>query len=103
MIQNNACLVVKGFSQILGMDFTEVFPPAPKYSTLRMMISFSLKQNWKRSSLDVENAFVNAEIEEEIYMTQPEGSQTKGKSDHVYRSKKTLYVLRQASRVWHIH
>ncbi|CAL8167682.1 unnamed protein product [Prunus armeniaca] len=81
-----ARLVVKGFSQKKGIDFEEIFSLIMKMSSIR---------------LDVKTAFLHGDLEEEIYMEQPEGFKVKGKEDLVCRLKKSLYGLKQAPRQWY--
>ena len=66
-------LVAKGCSQISGIDFSETFAPVVKLDTFRLVIAFSLKHKRKISLLDVWVAFLNGDLNEEIYMDQPEG------------------------------
>ena len=66
-------LVAKGCSQIPGIDFSETFAPVVKLDTFRLVIAFSLKHKRKISLLDVWVAFLNGDLNEEIYMDQPEG------------------------------
>jgi hypothetical protein len=91
-------LVAKGYSQVLGIDFNETFAPVGMRSTLRMLIAFSTKSKWTCRQVDVDTAFLYGNLEEEIYMEQPEGF-TDG-SNKVCRLKKSIYGLKQASRVW---
>jgi len=100
ILRHKARIVAKGFSQIFGIDFYEVFAPVSRYATVRFIISVSVEFGWKRIIIDVKNAFVNAPLEEEIYIDQPAGFIKKHKEDYVYRLHKALYGLRQASREW---
>lgn len=73
------------------------------YATLRIIISSSVEHNWKRSSLDVNNAFVNADLIKELYVAQLEGFINKGMDDYVYSLRKVPCGLKQAWREWYIH
>lgn len=97
-----ARLVVKGLSQVPGVDFQEIFSPVSKYTTIRFFFALSTYFGWDRKYLDVKNVFVNATLSEEIYVEQPEGFVQRGKENHVYRLKKALYGLRQSSREWNM-
>lgn len=98
-----ARLVAKGFSQIPGIDFVEVFSPVSRYSTIRFGFALAIYFNWKRELIDVKNAFVNAELSEEIYINQPKGFVDNNHPDHVFKLNKALYGLKQASREWNAH
>jgi hypothetical protein len=94
-----ARLVAKGFVQQEGVDFFEVYAPVSKHATMRVLFSLATAEGWGMRQLDVRTAFLNGEIEEELYVQQPPGfSLGKGK---VCRLRKALYGLRQAPRAWH--
>lgn len=92
--------MAKWYSQIPGEDLHEVLSPVSKYTTVRFMLALSVKYKWKRKLIDIKNAFFNAEISEEVYVTQPEGYVVKDGEFDVYRMKKALYRLKQASKEW---
>jgi hypothetical protein len=93
-----ARLVAKGYSQKEGIDYTETFAPVLKYKSLRILLSIAAIKDMEVKQMDVETAFLNAEIKEEVYMEQPEGFDD-GK-DTVCRLLKTLYGTKQASHEW---
>ena len=95
-----ARLVVKGFMQREGIDYNEVFAPVSKHTSLRTLLSIVAEQNLEVEHLDVKTAFLNGELEEDIYMTQPQGYE-EGGPGLVCHLRKTLYGLRQAPRAWH--
>lgn len=76
-------LVAKGFSEIPGIDFEEVFSPVPKYATIRLILSLSVLLGKKRGLIDVKNIFVNAPLKVKNYIDQPEGFGNAGREDHV--------------------
>jgi ATP-binding cassette subfamily B (MDR/TAP) protein 1 len=96
-----ARLVVKGFSQKKGIDFEEIFSPVVKMSSIRVVLGLAASLNLEVEQLDVKTAFLHGDLEEEIYMEQPEGFKVKGKENLVCQLKKSLYGLKQALRQWY--
>jgi transposase InsO family protein len=92
-----ARLVAQGFSQMYGTDYDEVFAPVVRQSTFRILLSVAGKRKLKVKHYDVRTAFLNGELEEEIYIRQPPGFVNGSKC---YRLKKALYGLKQAARTW---
>ena len=99
LTRRRALLVAKGFSQRLGIDYNETFASVASYSTLRVLLSIVASQNMEYLQLDVKSAFSDGELEEEIYMKQPEGFIDAERPSWAYRLIKALYGLKQASRV----
>ncbi|KAH9303948.1 hypothetical protein KI387_008352 [Taxus chinensis] len=97
-----ARLVAKGFSQQEGIDYEETFAPTAKMVTFRLLLAFAAQFGWKIYQMDVKSAFLNGDLEEEVYMTQPEGFQACGREHLVCRLIKSLYGLKQAPRAWYI-
>ena len=95
-----ARLVAKGFTQSYGIDYQETFAPVAKLNTIRILISLAANQDCHLHQLDIKNAFLNGQLEEEVYVTQPPGFDVKGKESKVYRLRKALYGLKQALRAW---
>lgn len=95
-----ARLVVKGFSQKAGIDFDETFSPVVKYDSLRIILSIAAEQDLDLFQFDVSSAFLYGELNEEIYLEQPEGFRVSGRERDVYRLHKCMYGLKQAGRVW---
>ena len=93
-----ARLVAKGYKQISGIDFHETFSPVAKQSTLRLLLTLAAAKDLEIRNIDIKTAFLNGELEEEIFMEMPPGYQLDGK---VWKLKKTLYGLKQAPRAWH--
>ena len=98
--QKCARLVAKGFSQIPGIDYDDTFSPVARFETVRLLLASAALEDWDIEALDVKTAFLYGNLDEEIYMEQPEGFVTQGQEGKVYRLKKALYGLKQASYAW---
>ena len=96
-----ARLVTKGYSQKEGIDYVEKFAPVAKLKTIRMLIALATKYHWKLHQLDVKSSFLNGELKEEVYLTQPEGFVKSGHEHLVCKLKNVLYGLKQAPRSWY--
>ncbi|GKD35609.1 retrovirus-related pol polyprotein from transposon TNT 1-94 [Tanacetum coccineum] len=96
-----ARLVVKGYAQKEGIDFNEIFSPVVRMTTIRVVLALCATYDLHLEQLDVKTAFLHGNLEEEIYMLQPEGFKQKGKENLVCRLNKSLYGLKQAPRCWY--
>jgi hypothetical protein len=94
--------VAKGFLQKEGFDYTETFAPVSKMTTIRSLLVIANELDMSIRQLDVKTAFLNGEIEEEIFMIQPPGYIESGKAHLVCKLQKSLYGLKQAPRAWNI-
>ena len=94
-------LVAKGYSQIPGVDFTDVFSLVVKHSTIRALLEIVAFHDYELEQLDVKTAFLHGELEEGIYMQQPEGFTASGKEEYVCLLKRSLYGLKQSPRQWY--
>lgn len=101
MVRFKARLVAREFQQILGIVFSETFAPVVRFPSIRMIFSISAKMDYPLHQMDVKAAFLNGDLEEIVYMEQPEGFISAGNEDLVCRLKKELYGICQASRQWH--
>lgn len=96
-----ARFVAKGFSQVEGLDYTDTYAPVVGMMTLKIVLSIAAAKGWDLNQFDVETAFLNAEVEEEIYVKQPEGFHVGG-PNMVLKLKKALYGLKQAPYNWNL-
>ena len=96
-----ARLVVKGFQQKEGVDYNEIFSPVVKLTTIRLVLKIVAAENLHLEQLDVKTAFLHGDLEEDLYMRQPEGFIKEDKKNLVCRLKKSLYGLKQAPRQWY--
>ena len=92
---------MKGFNQKKGIDFEEIFSPVVKMSFICVALGLAARLNLEVEQLDVKTAFLHGDLEEEIYIQQPEGFEVKGKENLVCKWKKSLYGLLQAPRQWY--
>jgi hypothetical protein len=95
-----ARFVAKGFTQINGIDFEETFLPVAMFETVHLLLSIAVLEDWDIEALDVKMAFLFGELDEEIYMEQPEGFVKKGQEKKVCRLLKAIYGLEQATLQW---
>ena len=75
--------MAKGFSQVEGIDYDQVFSPVVRFETVCLIISMAALENWVAYGLDIHNTYLYGELDEEIYMEQPEGFSVPGKTSHV--------------------
>ena len=84
----------RGFAQNKGIEFDEIFPPVVKMTSIRTILSLVVVEDFHLEQLDVKTTFIHGDLEEEIYMQQPQGYEVKGKEKLVCRLKKSLYGLK---------
>jgi Reverse transcriptase (RNA-dependent DNA polymerase) len=103
-----ARLVVRGFEQKYGIDYTETFAPVAKLATIRLLFSLTASGRWFMHQMDVKTAFLNPTISEDIYIELPEGyewlfkrSSSLSRPAKYLKLNKALYGLKQALREWY--
>ncbi|WVZ76525.1 hypothetical protein U9M48_024495 [Paspalum notatum var. saurae] len=84
-----------------GIDYEETFAPIARLEAIRILLAFAASKGFKLQQMDVKSAFLNGFIEEEVYVRQPPGFESARFPDRVYKLRKALYGLRQASRAWY--
>lgn len=93
-----ARLVVRGFTQEYGIDYRETFSPVVRFTSVRAILALAASKRMKLKQFDVKTAFLNGELEEDVFMSQPIGYDDG--SGKVCKLIKSLYGLKQASRCW---
>eukprot|EP00253_Pinus_taeda_P020285 PITA_20285 len=91
----------KNKSIVEGIDYDETFFLVAKYSSIRSMLALSAQMGWKIHQMDVKTTFLNGQIEENIYIEQPQGFGTFNHESHVCRLKREFCGLKKAPRAWY--
>jgi hypothetical protein len=102
VVKYKARLVAKGYVQRQGIDFEEVFAPVARMESVRVVLAVAAHHGWSVHHMDVKSAFLNGELAEEVYVSQPPGFTAAGHEEKVLRLHKALYGLRQAPRAWNV-
>ncbi|KAK1648037.1 hypothetical protein QYE76_065842 [Lolium multiflorum] len=97
-----ARLVAKGFRQIQGVDYDETFSPVAKLKSVRILLAIAAFFDYEIWQMDVKTAFLNGDIEEELYIVQPKGFVDPKNADKVCKLQRSIYGLKQASRSWNL-
>lgn len=96
-----ARLVAKSYRQWEGLDYFDTYLHVSRITSIKMLISIAVIYNLEIYQMNVKTAFLNGELEEEIYMEQPEGFLVKWQENKVCKPVKSLYGLKQAQKMWH--
>ena len=97
---HKARFVAKGYLQCPGFDFDETFAPVARFATIRTLFAIAAGLGLRVHHMDVKTAFLYGDLNEEIYVEQPEGYVTPGQEDLVLLLTKSLYGLKQAPNIW---
>ncbi len=98
--RHKARLVAQGFSQKFGVDYDETFSPVVRFELFRTVVALAVQNGLKLHQMDVTTAFLNGELEEEVYMKQPEGFIAKDQEQLVCKLKRSIYGLKPSPRCW---
>ncbi|KAH9688524.1 Integrase catalytic domain-containing protein [Citrus sinensis] len=98
-IRYKARLVANGYAQKEGIYYNEVFSPVVKHSSIRILLAIVAQFDLELVQLDVKTVFLHGDLEEEIYMTQPDGFKVAGKENWVCKMTKSLYGLKQSPSI----
>ncbi|PKI79287.1 hypothetical protein CRG98_000301 [Punica granatum] len=93
-----ASLVIKGYEQKEGLDYFDTYSPVTRINPIRMILAIATLRNLEVHQMDVKTAFLNGDLDEEIYMEQPEGFVALGKERKVCKLVKSLHGLKQAPK-----
>ena len=94
--------MAKGYSQQPGLDYEESFSPVIKSTTIRLVLEIVIARDWPIRQLDVNNAFLQGTLTEEVYMSQPPGFVDTDRPDYVCKLRKAIYGLKQAPKAWYM-
>nr|GFB23346.1 retrovirus-related Pol polyprotein from transposon TNT 1-94 [Tanacetum cinerariifolium] len=101
ILKNKARLVARGYRQEEVIEFEESFAPVARLEAIRIFLAYVAHKNMVVYQMDVNTAFLNGNLREEVYVSQPDGFVDPDNPNHVYKLKKALYGLKQASRAWY--
>ena len=93
-------LVAQGYTQAQGIDYHETFAPVARFGSTRTLLAIAAKRKMFVHQMDVHTAFLNGKLDEDIFMSQPEGFEVEGKEDLVCHLHRSLYGLKQSLRCW---
>lgn len=99
VLRYKARLVIKGYAQRWGTDYEEIYSPVVRYTTLRYLFALAAKYGLNIDQMDAMSAFLQGDIDREIYMQQPEEYKN---GSQVCKLHKSIYGLKQASRLWNL-
>ena len=98
VIRNKTRLVTRGYTQVEGIDFDETFA---RLESIRILLAVVSHLNFKLYQMNVNSAFLNGMLQEEVYVEQPKGFVDPHRPDDVYKLKRALYGLKQTRKEWY--
>jgi hypothetical protein len=101
VVTSKARLVVKGYPQVEGLDFDEIFALVARLESIRILLAYTTHHDFKLYQMYVKSAFLNGPIKEEVYVEQPPDFKSEEYPNHVYKLHKALYGLKQTTRAWY--
>nr|GEY24630.1 retrovirus-related Pol polyprotein from transposon TNT 1-94 [Tanacetum cinerariifolium] len=101
VLMNKARLVARGYRQEKGIEFEESFAPVARLEAIWIFLAYAAHKNMVVYQMDVKTAFLNGNLREEVYGSQPDGFVDQDNPIHVYKLKKALYELKRAPRAWY--
>nr|GEY68654.1 retrovirus-related Pol polyprotein from transposon TNT 1-94 [Tanacetum cinerariifolium] len=101
ILKNKAHLVARGYHKEEGIDFEESFAPVARLEAIRIFLTFATHKNMVIYQMDVKTVFLNCNMQEEVYVSQPDRFMDPDNPNHVYKLNKALYGLKQAPRAWY--
>nr|GEV07058.1 retrovirus-related Pol polyprotein from transposon TNT 1-94 [Tanacetum cinerariifolium] len=101
ILKNKARFVARGYRQEEGIDFEESFAPVASLESIRIFLVYATHKNMVIYQMDVKPAFFIGNLQEEVYVSQPDEFMDPDNPNHVYKLKKALYGLKQAPRAWY--
>ena len=96
-------LMAKGFKQTHGIDYDETFSPVVMLKSIRILLAIAVYYDYEICQMDVKTTFLNGNLLEDVYMTQPEGFFDPKYPNRVCKIQRSIYGLKQASRSWYLH
>jgi hypothetical protein len=100
-VRNKTRLVAKGFSQVKGLNFREIFAPVARLEAICILFAYASHHEMKLYQINVKSASLNGFINELVYVDQPSRFEDPRYPNHIYRLSKALYGLKQAPRAWY--
>ena len=93
--------MIKGYKQTEGFDYVDTYSYMTRINSIRMLLAIAALRNLEVHQMDVKTTFLNGDLDEVIYIEQPEGFSALGQERKVYKLVKSLYRLQQAPKQWH--
>ena len=93
--------MIKGYKQTEGLGYFDTYSPMMRINSTRMVFVIYALRNLEVHQMDVKTTFLNGDLDEEIYMEQPEGFSTSGQGKNVCKLVKSLYGLKQEPKQCH--